>query len=85
MLDWNPQYDPYKYQRAMAIDKHRSPTLTNAFGTSTSGSVRRAARGAAAALAADADRGTYTGQGQAGVERRQPTATTPCWAVSSRA
>jgi Concanavalin A-like lectin/glucanases superfamily/PKD domain len=33
MLDWNPQYDPYQWQRAMAIDKDRSPTLTNAFGT----------------------------------------------------
>ena len=33
MLDWNPQYDPYQWQRAMAIDKHRSPTLTNAYGT----------------------------------------------------
>ena len=34
MLDWNPQYDPYQFQHSMAIDKHRSPTLTNAFGTS---------------------------------------------------
>ena len=34
MLDFNPQYDPYKFQRAVAIDKHRSPTLTNAYGTS---------------------------------------------------
>ena len=35
MLDWNPQYDPYQFQHSMAIDKHRSPTLTNAFGTSS--------------------------------------------------
>ena len=34
MLDWNPQYDPYKLQMAIGIDKRRSPTLTNAFGTS---------------------------------------------------
>ena len=33
MLDWNPQTDPWTFQRAMAIDKRRSPTLTNAFGT----------------------------------------------------
>ena len=35
MLDWNPQYRPVQFQHAMAIDKHRSPTLTNAFGTSS--------------------------------------------------
>ncbi|MGH8978360.1 MAG: PKD domain-containing protein [Acidimicrobiia bacterium] len=35
MLDWNPQYNPYQFQYALAIDKHRSPTLTNAFGTSS--------------------------------------------------
>jgi PKD repeat protein len=34
MLDWNPQYpDVWQYQRAGAISKHRSPTLTNAVGT----------------------------------------------------
>jgi PKD repeat protein len=34
MLEFNPQYDPYRLQYALAIDKRRSPTLTNAFGTS---------------------------------------------------
>ena len=33
MLGWNPQYDPYKYQYTLALDKDRSPTLTNAYGT----------------------------------------------------
>ena len=33
MLGWNPQYPVLQYQRAGAIDKHRSPTLTNAYGT----------------------------------------------------
>jgi PKD repeat protein len=33
MVDWNPQTNPVTAQRAMAIDKRRSPTLTNAIGT----------------------------------------------------
>ena len=33
MLDWNPETDPWQFQRAGAISKHRSPTLTNAVGT----------------------------------------------------
>ena len=33
MLGWNPQYDPYKWQRTMAISTQRSATLTNAYGT----------------------------------------------------
>ena len=33
MLDWNPQTDPWQFQRAGAINKHKSPTLTNAVGT----------------------------------------------------
>ncbi|MGZ4756386.1 MAG: LamG-like jellyroll fold domain-containing protein, partial [Acidimicrobiia bacterium] len=35
MLDWNPLYTPDKFQYATAIDTQRSPTLTNAFGTTT--------------------------------------------------
>ena len=45
MLDWNPQTSPLTWQRAMAIDKRRSPTLTNAFGTPVDlGAVPRVAR-----------------------------------------
>ena len=65
MLDWNPQTTRDQFQHAMAIDKHRSPTLTNAFGTPEIWVFDGSPGGAAAALAADADHGTYTGQGQA--------------------
>ena len=71
MLDWNPQYDPYKFQRTMAIDKHRSPTLTNAYGTSDIWIVRRHAGRATVALVADADRWHLHRAGASGVERRQ--------------
>ena len=48
MLDWNPQTDPWQFQRAGAINKHKSPTLTNAVGTpgvwGTSPASRRRSR-----------------------------------------
>ena len=66
MLDWNPQTSPLTWQRAMAIDKRRSPTLTNAFGTP---SIWQAFRGRRAAQPLHwlptLTAGTYTGQGQA--------------------
>ena len=66
MLDWNPQTSPLTWQRAMAIDKHRSPTLTNAFGTPN---IWQAFKGRPAAQPLHwlptLTGGTYTGQGQA--------------------
>ncbi|MGZ4735392.1 MAG: PKD domain-containing protein [Acidimicrobiia bacterium] len=66
MLDWNPQYNPYQFQRTMAIDKHRSPTLTNAFGTPD---IWQPFKGMPAAQPLHwlptLTGGTYTGQGQA--------------------
>ena len=71
MLDWNPQTDPLSFQRAMAIDKRRSPTLTNAFGTP---GIWQAFKGRPAAQPLHwlptLTGGTYTGQSQARVERR---------------
>ena len=71
MLDWNPQTDPLSFQRAMAIDKRRSPTLTNAVGTP---GIWQAFKGRPAAQPLHwlptLTGGTYTGQSQAGVERR---------------
>ena len=54
-----------------AIDKHRSPTLTNAYGTSEHlACFAGLPGGAAAALAADADRRHVHRPGPSGVERR---------------
>ncbi len=67
MLDWNPQYpDPWQFQRTAAINKHRSPTLTNAVGTSSNWQAF-AGRPAAQPLhwLPTLTGGTYTGQGQA--------------------
>ena len=56
----------------MAIDKHRSPTLTNAFGTPEHLAVFPGLPGGpTAALAADADRRHLHRSGASGVERRQ--------------
>ena len=65
MLDWNPQYDPYKFQRAMAIDKHRSPTLTNAYGTSDIWIFDGMPAAQPLHWLPTLTGGTYTGQGQA--------------------
>ena len=66
MLDWNPQYDPYQFQRTMAINKYKSPTLTNAFGTPD---IWQPFKGMTAAQPLHwlptLTGGTYTGQGQA--------------------
>ncbi|MGH8976535.1 MAG: PKD domain-containing protein, partial [Acidimicrobiia bacterium] len=67
MLDWNPQYpNPWEFQRAAAMNKHRSPTLTNAFGTP---SVWRWFPGMPASQPLHwlptLTGGTFTGQGQA--------------------
>ncbi len=67
MLGWQPQENPYTYQRALAIDKHRSPTLTNAFGTTSewgpfSGMPAAQPLHWLPTIAA----GTYTGQAQGG-------------------
>ena len=66
MLDWNPQTDPLSFQRAMAIDKRRSPTLTNAVGTP---GIWQAFKGRPAAQPLHwlptLTGGTYTGQSQA--------------------
>ncbi len=67
MLGWNPQYpDPWQFQRAMAISKYRSPTLTNAVGTNPNWAPF-AGRSAAQPLhwLPTLTGGTYTGQGQA--------------------
>jgi PKD repeat protein len=67
MLDWNPQYpDPWQFQRSMAIDTRKSPTLTNAFGTPSEWQPF-AGRAAAQPLhwLPTLTGGTYTGQGQA--------------------
>ena len=73
MLDWNPQYTPDKFQHATAIDKQRSPTLTNAFGTTTQtlaepfnpGRRSRAGRAQPLHWLPTLTGGTYTGQSQA--------------------
>ena len=66
MLDWNPQTDPWEFQRAGAINKHKSPTLTNAVGTP---GVWQYFPGFPAAQPLHwlptLTGGTYTGQGQA--------------------
>ncbi|MGZ6964175.1 MAG: LamG-like jellyroll fold domain-containing protein, partial [Acidimicrobiia bacterium] len=67
MLDWNPQYNPtWQFQRTLAIDARRSPTLTNAYGTPD---VWQAFKGMPAAQPLHwlptLTAGTYTGQGQA--------------------
>ncbi len=66
MLDWNPQTDPWEFQRAGAINKHKSPTLTNAYGTP---GVWQFFPGFPAAQPLHwlptLTGGTYTGQGQA--------------------
>ncbi len=67
MLDWNPQYpDPWQYQRAEAVSKYRSPTLTNAFGTNPNWSPFPG-RPAAQPLhwLPTLTGGSYTGQSQA--------------------
>ena len=86
MLDWNPQTDPSTFQRAMAIDKHRSPTLTNAFGTSGIWqSFDGRPGGATAALVADADRRYVHRAEPGGVERRHQRRLHRARAASSRA
>ena len=65
MLGWNPQYDPYKFQRTMAIDKHRSPTLTNAYGTSDIWIFDGMPAAQPLHWLPTLTGGTYTGQGQA--------------------
>ena len=71
MLDWNPQTDPWQFQRAGAINKHTSPTLTNAVGTpGVWGYFPGLPGGAAVALVADADRRYVHRSGASGVERR---------------
>ena len=67
MLDWNPQYpNPWQFQRAAAINKHRSPTLTNVYGTNANWQAF-VGRPAAQPLhwLPTLTGGTYTGQGQA--------------------
>jgi PKD repeat protein len=65
MLDWNPQSNPLSYQRTMAINKYKSPTLTNAYGTSD---IWQPFMGRAAAQPLHwmptLSAGTYTGQTQ---------------------
>ena len=67
MLDFNPQYDPYQFQYSIAINKHRSPTLTNAYGTPD---IWQPFMGRPAAQPLhwlpSLSLGTYTGQYQAG-------------------
>ncbi len=67
MLDWNPQYpDPMLYQRAGAINKHRSPTLTNAVGTNPNWApFARMPAAQPLHWLPTPSAGSYTGQGQA--------------------
>jgi hypothetical protein len=66
MLAWNPQTNPSTWQRAMAIDKRRSPTLTNAFGTPGTWQHFKGRPAAQPLLwLPTLSGGTYTGQGQA--------------------
>ena len=72
MLDWNPQYpDPWQFQRTAAINKHRSPTLTDTVGTSANWQAF-AGRPAAQPLhwLPDADGRHVHRSGPSGMERR---------------
>jgi PKD repeat protein len=66
MVGWNPQYDPYEFQRTLAINKYKSPTLTDAYGTS---SIWQPFMGKPAAQPLHwlptLTGGTYSGKGQA--------------------
>jgi hypothetical protein len=66
MVDFIPQTNPWTWQRAMAIDTRRSPTLTNAWGTPANWQHFRG-RPAADPLhwLPTLTSGTFTGQGQA--------------------
>ncbi|MGH8976966.1 MAG: cell surface protein, partial [Acidimicrobiia bacterium] len=66
MLEWNPQYpQPWQFQRAGAINKHASPTLTNAFGTPSTWLFEGMPAAQPLHWLPTVTGGTYTGQGQA--------------------